>query len=151
MLKSNSIYRETALAAPRQMWLAGLGAAVVTRDWVQNEARPVFKSLVKHGTSVESRAIRFAGNQLETSMTRANSLWHKTRSTVEGAVKIYADHAVAIAQQALPKSLPKLDLPFVKAFAKSVTPAKRAKKSTHARTASASRKTKRGVKRATKR
>src|SRR6266540_5851163 len=99
MLKSNSIYRETALAAPRQMWLAGLGAAVVTRDWVQNEASPVFKSLVKHGTTVESRAIRFVGDRIETSMTRANSMWRKTRSTVEGTVKVYADQAVALAQQ----------------------------------------------------
>src|SRR6266540_3223552 len=100
MLKSNSIYRETALAAPRQVWLAGLGAAVVTRDWVQNEAGPVFKSLVKHGTTVESRAMRFVGNRIESSVTRANSLWRTTRSTLESTVKVYADQAVAIAQQA---------------------------------------------------
>ena len=29
---------EAAMAASRQVWLAGLGAAVVTRDWVQNDA-----------------------------------------------------------------------------------------------------------------
>jgi len=151
MLKTNSMYREVALAAPRQMWLAGLGAAVVTRDWVQNEASPVFKSLVKHGTTVESRAIRFVGDRIETSMTRANSMWRKTRSTVEGTVKVYADQAVALAQQALPKSLPKIELPFVKAPVKSAMPAKRAKKTVHARAVPAARKARRGAKAATKR
>jgi hypothetical protein len=144
MLKTNSSYRE-ALAAPRQAWLAGLGAAVVTREWVQNEASLAFKSLVRQGTTVESRAIRLIGDQIELSMTRANSLWRKTRSTVEGAVKVYADQAVAIAQQALPKSLPKVELPFVKA-----APAKPAKK-TRAKKATAARKTRRIAKTASKR
>lgn len=149
MLRTNSIYREAALA-PRQMWLAGLGAAVVTRDWVQNEASPVFKSLVKHGTTVESRAIRLVGDRIETSMTRANSMWRKTRSTVEHTVRVYADKAVALAQQALPKSLPELELPFMKMPVKAA-PAKRATKSVRARAATVARKTKRGTKTATKR
>jgi hypothetical protein len=140
MLKSTTQYRETALAAPRQVWLAGLGAAVVTRDFLQNEAGPVFKSLVKQGTTVESRAIRFVGDRIETSMTRANALWRRTRTTVEGAVKLYADQAVAIAQQALPKSLPKIELPF-KPVAKA--PAKRAKKVARAPARRAKRVTKR--------
>ena len=118
MLKTYSTYREAALAAPRQFWLAGLGAAVVTRDFLQNEAGPVFKSLVKQGNSVESRAIRLVGSGIETSMTRANSLWRSTRSNVERTVRDYADQAVTLAQNALPRSLPKLDLPFVKAPAK---------------------------------
>ena len=147
MLKTYSTYREAAFAAPRQVWLAGLGAAVVTRDFLQNESQPVFKSLVKHGTTVESRAIRLVGESIETSMTRANSLWRKTRSTVESKVKDYADQAVAIAQQALPKSLPKLELPFA-APAKRGAPAKRAK-AARAPTAAA-RKTRR-TKAATKR
>jgi len=150
MLKTNSIYREAAYA-PRQVWLAGLGAAVITRDWVQNEANPVFKSLVKHGTTVESRAIRLMGDRIETSMTRANTLWHKTRSTVEHAVRVYADRAVTLAQQALPKSLPAIELPFMKAPVKAVR-AKRSTKVVHARKASVvARKTKRGAKAATKR
>ncbi len=148
MLRTNSIYREAALA-PRQVWLAGLGAAVITRDWVQNEASPVFKSLVKQGTTVESRAIRLVGDRIETSMTRANTLWRKTRSTVEHTVKVYADKAVTLAQQALPKSLPEIELPFMRAPVKA--PAKRAAKTVRARAASVARKTKRGAKAATKR
>ena len=150
MLKINSSYREAALAAPRQVWLAGLGAAVVTRDWVQNEASPVFESLVRQGTTVESRAIRLIGDQIEVSMTHANSLWRKTRSTVEGAVKVYADQAVAIAHQALPKSLPKVELPFVKAAAAKRAKKTRAKK-TRAKKATAARKTRRVAKAAGKR
>ena len=149
MLKTYSSYRAAAFAAPRQVWLAGLGAAVVTREFLQNEARPVFKSLVKQGTTVESRAMRIVGESIETSMTRANTLWRSTRSSVENTVKGYADHAVALAQQVLPKSLPKLDLAIVKAPAKSAAPAKRVKK-TRAPTAVA-RKTRRGAKAAGKR
>jgi hypothetical protein len=147
MLKINSSYREAALAAPRQFWLAGLGAAAVTRHWVQNEASPVFRSLVRQGTTVESRAIRLIGDQIELSVTRANSLWRRTRSTVEGAVRVYADQAVAIAQQALPKSLPKVELPFATVKA---APAKRAGK-TRAKKATAARKTRRVAKAAGKR
>ena len=73
---------DAALAASRQMWLASLGAAVVTRDWVQNEAGTVLKTLVKEGTAVESRAIRFVGDRLEGSVERANTLWRRTRHTV---------------------------------------------------------------------
>jgi hypothetical protein len=148
MLKSYSAYREAAFAAPRQFWLAGLGAAVVTRDFVQNEAGPVFKSLVKQGTTVESRAIRFVGEQIETSITRANALWRSTRSTIEGTVKAYADQAVAIAQQALPKSLPNVELPSLKTTAHAA-PAKRV--SAAARKRVVARKTRRHAKAATKR
>ena len=38
-------------AASRQVWLAGLGAAVVTRDWAERSAAPVFRTLVKEGTA----------------------------------------------------------------------------------------------------
>ena len=74
-------FGEAALAASRQVWLASLGAAVVTRDWVQSEAGGVFKTLVKEGTVVESRAIRFFGDRIESSLTRANSVWKQTRRT----------------------------------------------------------------------
>ncbi len=68
-------FGEAALVASRQVWLAGLGATVVTRDWVQSEAGHVFKTLVKEGTVVESRAIRFFGDQFESSLARANTAW----------------------------------------------------------------------------
>ncbi|HEX9301677.1 MAG TPA: phasin family protein [Casimicrobiaceae bacterium] len=146
-------FGESALAASRQVWLAGLGATVVTRDWVQSEAGHVFKTLVKEGTVVESRAIRFFGDQFETSLARANTVWKQTRRTVETTVKQAATSVVDYAQQALPKSLPKIELPkiLVAASPKQSLPAKRAKKVVKARTAKAATKTKRTARRTTKR
>jgi len=135
---------DAAMVASRQVWLASLGAAVVTRDWVQTEAGDVFKTLVKEGTVVESRAIRFVGNRIESSFTRANTVWKHTRRTVESTVKQAAVTAVNIAQQVLPKSLPKFELPLAaKAKKPAAKPAKRAAKVV--------RKAKRAVKTATKR
>jgi hypothetical protein len=90
--KSNQV-SGTVFAASRQVWLAGLGAAVVTRDWAEREAGQVFRTLVKEGTAVESKAFRIVGDQVESSMTRANVLWKKTRATVETTVRAYADTA----------------------------------------------------------
>jgi poly(hydroxyalkanoate) granule associated protein phasin len=147
-LQSNRL-SEAALAASRQVWLAGLGAAVVTRDWVQHEAGAVFKSLVRQGTTVESRAIRVVGDRIETSMNTANTLWKRTRSTVESTVKSYADQAVAIAQSTLPRSLPKIELARSNAVA-AKTPAKRGKKRV-VRGAPTAKQAKRVAKRAAKR
>jgi hypothetical protein len=139
---------EAAMLASRQMWLASLGAAVVTRDWVQTEAGDVFKTLVKEGTVVESRAIRFVGDRIENSVSVANTVWKQTRRTVESTVKQAADTAVSIAQQVLPKSLPSFELPLAKkARRPAAKPAKKAVK----RTAKVARKAKRTVKATTKR
>jgi hypothetical protein len=141
---------ETAINASRQMWLAGLGAAVVTRDWVQTEAGDVFRTLVKEGTVVESRAIRFVGDRIETSVSIANSVWKETRKTVESTVKQAADTAVSIAQQVLPKSLPAFELP---GMPKARKPANRAARTAKAakKPARAAKAAKRGRKTATKR
>ena len=123
---------EAAIAASRQVWLASLGAAVVTRDWVQTEAGGAFKALVKEGSVVESQAFRFVGDRLETSISMANTAWKETRRTVESTVKQAADAAVTFAQQALPRSLPAFELPMApkrrKTVAKPAKPAKRAVK-----------------------
>ncbi len=143
-------FGEDALAASRQVWLASLGAAAVTRDWVSTEARQAFKSLVKEGTVVESRAVTFVGDQIEVSVNRANTIWKHTRSTVEASVKQAAETAVALAQQALPKSLPKIDLGIAKpararkTVAKAVRPAR-------TRVAKVAKKAKRAVKTTAKR
>jgi len=144
-------FGESALAASRQVWLAGLGATVVTRDWVQSEAGQVFKTLVKEGTVVESRAIRFFGDQFETSLARANTVWKQTRRTVETTVKQAATSVVDYAQQALPKSLPKIELPKILVSAAKPLPTKRAKKVVKVRNAKATVKTKRTARRTTKR
>ena len=101
--------------ASRQVWLASLGAAVVTRDWAQSEAGNVFRSLVKEGTLVESRTIRMVGTRLESTISVANSMLRKART----AVRKTADNAVTIVQS---------NLPNVKLPAMFVAPAKPAAK-----------------------
>ena len=150
MLKSNLSIQpnrlgEAAINASRQVWLASLGAAVVTRDWMQTEAGGVFKNLVKEGTVVESRAIRFVGDRIESSVSFANSVWKETRKTVRSTVKQAADAATTIAQQvqhALPRSLPAFELPGAQ-------PTRKAKTVRHA--AKAARKTRAGAAKRAKR
>jgi hypothetical protein len=142
-------FGEEALAASRQVWLASLGAAAVTRDWMQTEAAKTFKTLVKEGTVVESRAVTFVGDQIEGSMIRANRLWKQTRSTVESTVKQAADAAVTLASNALPKSLPKIELPGIakpSKAKKAVAKVARAKKAVKKSAAKVTRKAKRTVK-----
>jgi hypothetical protein len=115
-------FSEQMIAASRQVWLASLGAAAVSREWAQKEVTETMKILVREGSAVESRAIRFVGDQIEASMTRANSVWKHTRRTVESTVKQAAETTVAMAQHVLPKSLPAITVPGV------TKPAKRAVK-----------------------
>jgi hypothetical protein len=140
---------DAALMASRKLWLAGLGATVVTRDWLESEGGQMFRTLVKQGTLVESRAIRFVGDRVGTSFNQANTMWRKTRRSVEATVKGAANSMVDYAQQVLPKSLPKIELP--KAFApaaKAKAPAKRARKAAKTRGVRAAKKAKRTTKRA---
>jgi Poly(hydroxyalcanoate) granule associated protein (phasin) len=102
---------DTVFAASRQMWLASLGAAAVSRDWAQDEARNVLHALIKEGAAVESKAIRMVGDGLEVSFTRANAVWKQARTTVRSTVKHAAETAVTLVQNNLPKSLPKVTLP----------------------------------------
>lgn len=123
--------------ASRQVWLAGLGAAVVTRDWAEKEAGTVFRNLIREGTVVESRAFRFVGDRLDTSFTQANTLWKRARHTVTTTVKAYADTAATLVRESLPASLPKVvskaeRRTVAKPAAKRV--AKRARKATAQRT-----------------
>lgn len=101
-------FGEEVLAASRQVWLAGLGAAAYTCDWVQAGAGKTFRHLVKEGTVVESRAVAFVGDRIEGSMSRATHLWERTQLTVRGTVRQAAEAAVTVARQALPKSLPQI-------------------------------------------
>jgi len=156
MLKSNLTLQpnrisEAAIHASRQMWLASLGAAVVTRDWVQSEAGGVFKTLVKEGTVIESRAIRFVGDRIETSVSFANSVWKETRKTVESTVKQAADTAVSIAQQVLPRSLPAFELPGMPKAVKAKKARRVAKAAKRPARANAAKRAKRVRKAATKR
>ena len=145
------IVGDTVITASRQMWLAGLGAAVVTRDWAQNEAGTVLRTLVKEGAAVEKRTIRKVGNQVETSFKKANAMWAKTRKTVTVAVKDYADTAAMLVRDTLPRNLPKVELPGLKAAAPAKRKYVRKAGTVKARATRTAKKVKRGAKRATKR
>ncbi|HEY4139607.1 MAG TPA: phasin family protein [Casimicrobiaceae bacterium] len=112
---------DNMFAASRQVWLAGLGAAVVTRDWAEKEASGVFRTLVKEGTAVESRVIRIVGDRVESSVTKANGVLKQTRAAIETVVRVYSDTAVGLVRQSLPRLLPE--------SAAAKTPAKRLAKS----------------------
>src|SRR5207247_5136063 len=90
---------DAALAASRQVWLAGLGAALVTREWARSDAGQVFRTLVKEGQVVEKRAIRVIGRQVDSSLSLATSTWNKARYAALSTVNELVDTAAA----ALPK------------------------------------------------
>jgi hypothetical protein len=96
---------DAALAASRQVWLAGLGAATVTRQWARNDAGDVFRALIKEGSAMESRAIRVIGKQIDSSLAIATSTWNKARHTALTTVNELVDTAAA--------ALPKLKAPVV--------------------------------------
>ena len=142
------------LTASRQVWLAGLGAAVVTRDWAEKEAGTVFRNLVREGTVVESRAFRFVGDRLDKSFVQANTMWKRTRRNVTTTVKAYADTAATIVRETLPASLPKVAMPVrVKVEATPATKRRvaRVKKAATTRANAATKRVKRTAKAAAKR
>jgi hypothetical protein len=94
---------DAAFAASRQVWLAGLGAAAVTRQWAKNDAGNTLRALIKEGSAVETQAIRVLGSGVETSLATASSIWTRTRDQVRATVTALADTAVA--------ALPKLKAP----------------------------------------
>ena len=124
----------TVRHASRQIWLAGLGAAALTRDWAESGAGPMFRSLVKEGTLVEARTIRVVGDRLETSYAKANSAWRNARTVVQSGVRVAADSAVALVQKGLPRSLPQVKLPAMAAAAPGRKTAKKAARKSTANT-----------------
>jgi hypothetical protein len=90
---------DVAFAASRQVWLAGLGAAAVTRQWARNEAGNTLRALIKEGSAVETQAIRAFGNGFETSLSTASSIWSRTRKQLQATVTTLADTASAALPQ----------------------------------------------------
>ena len=86
---------DAALAASRQVWLAGLGAAVVTREWVRKDAGHLFRALIKEGSTVESQAIRVLGRSIESSIALATTTWHRARDTARTTVGSLVESAAA--------------------------------------------------------
>ena len=87
--------RDAALFASRQVWLAGLGAATVTRQWAVNDAGAAFRSLVKEGEGVEGRARRVIGRQVGNSLALATGVWNSARGTALTTVNGWVDAAAA--------------------------------------------------------
>ncbi|HEX6138569.1 MAG TPA: hypothetical protein VF059_13005 [Casimicrobiaceae bacterium] len=93
---------ELVLAAPRQAWLATLGAAAVTRHWAQKEAATMFRTLVKEGAAVESTAIRRVSAGVDASVRRASRLARSARSGVTASAASLADFATTLVRARLP-------------------------------------------------
>lgn len=151
--RTNNPVGDAVINASRQVWLASLGAAVVTRDWAQAEAGTMFRTLVKEGTAVESRTIRMVGDRLEGSFAMANTFWKQARTTVQATVKQAADTAVTLVQNNLPRSLPKVTLPAMLAADAPKAKkrgAKAAKRTVKPRAAKPAKRAKRGAKSATR-
>jgi len=87
---------DVALAASRQVWLAGLGAATVTRQWARNDAGGVFRALVKEGSAVEARALRRIGRRLDSSIVLATTAWSRARHAAQTTVNGLVGSAAAV-------------------------------------------------------
>src|SRR4051794_24748404 len=98
------------LAAPRHLWLATLGAAGVTRQWAERDAAAMFRSLVKEGSVVESRALDQVGNRIGTSVKRANALARSARSGVKSSVESLASAAATFVRTKLPTVRARFDV-----------------------------------------
>lgn len=66
----------------QQIWLAGLGAFAVA----QTEGPKVFNSLVKEGHSVQSKAAKAAGSQINQVSKSATGAWDKLEQVFEERV-----------------------------------------------------------------
>ena len=128
------------LAAPRQVWLAALGAAAVTREWAEKEAGSVFRALVKEGSVVESRTIRVATDRIQTSIDGATKLARSAQSGVKASIETLAAGARSLVRSKLPAVHARIDVETSSARRKPAakTAAKRratsARRSTKART-----------------
>ena len=88
-------FADTAFAASRQVWLAGLGAAGVAREWAREDAGNVFRALVREGSTVERRMASVIGKQIDMSISVATSALTKARETALTAVNGVVDTAFA--------------------------------------------------------
>jgi hypothetical protein len=77
---------DRVVAAYRQAWLATLGAAAVTRDWMQHGAAPLIRSLVKEGALVEGQAMRVVESRVGSSYRLANTALHRARRQIGQAI-----------------------------------------------------------------
>jgi len=98
------------LTAPRHLWLATLGAAAVTREWAERDAAAMFRSLVKEGSVVETRALNQVGKRIGTSMKRANALARTAKGGVRSSIESLASAASTFVRTKLPTVRARLDV-----------------------------------------
>ena len=141
-----SLPGEAVYAACRKAWLAGLGAAAMTRDWLDSGAAPMLRALVKEGTLVEAKARRAVESRVESSYALAGSAWQIARRQA-GALVREARTTVPgmLATLPLPATIARIAAPYLAQGAKPV----RARKS--ARTTSPKRVARKPAPRARKR
>lgn len=113
---------ESALFASRQAWLAGLGAASISREWARHEAGNTFRALVREGSAVEKNAIRVLGGRVEFSVATATSLWRVARATALATANRLAETAAS--------TLPSVRIPAFAVTAAAPKPRKHAKSRT---------------------
>jgi len=119
---NNNPLADAAFAASRQVWLASLGAAALTRDWARDEAGRTFRALVKEGSAVEKQAIRVLSDRVETSIATATSLWKQTRAAALTTANTLAETATS--------ALSKFKAPVIVRSTPPVKTAKRARTNT---------------------
>ncbi|MEO8565299.1 MAG: phasin family protein [Betaproteobacteria bacterium] len=118
MVSANAL-AESAVFASRQAWLAGLGAASISREWARHEAGNTFRALVRKGSAVEKNAIQVIGGRVESSVATAASLWRIARATALATANRLAETASS--------ALPSIRIPAFAATAAAPKPRKPAK------------------------
>ena len=78
---------EVVFAAYRKAWLAGLGAAALTRDWLGSGAAPMLRALVKEGTLVEAKAMRAVESRVGSSYALAAGAWRRARDQADAVIR----------------------------------------------------------------
>src|SRR5271166_3622113 len=87
---------DVAFAASRQVWLAGLGAATMTRQWARKDAGQAFRTLVKEGSTVEARALRRVGRQVDSSLVLATKAWSMARDAAQTTLSALVESVAAV-------------------------------------------------------
>jgi len=118
------------LAAPRQIWLATLGAVAMTREWAEKEAGTLFRSLVKEGSAAETHAIRYIGNRVDKSVKAANAVARETRKGIDASVASLSRAASSLRNR-LPSVRARIDVDSAPARKSAGKTVRRAKKPVH--------------------
>lgn len=120
---------EAVFAAYRKAWLAGLGAAAMTREWLDTGAAPMLRALVREGTLIEAKAMRAVESRVESSYALAVGAWQVARRQA-GAMIREARIALpgVLATLPLPATMARVAKPYLAQGAKPARARKAARK-----------------------